>query len=386
MYVSKFGPKAPGKLIEVEETPGIKWAYLPNKFPPKWPWPTALWSLLMEAKTALAHLDGVGQMLPDPQHLLQTLQNRETIKSFNLEQIYTIPEKQLLFQENPKTPENERDPSNAYRAVFNYEQALKIYGKGRGRVPDSLALILKLHRVLMSGIKNKDEDAGVFRQSFFKTAQIPHYVPTPPAMLPRCLHAFEKYLSQDSNYDPLVNAFLVHYQFSAIHPFKRWNGPVSRFLLATMITKGCRLSKQWLHMSPYFERNQDEYFHRLFYLSSEGKWTEWIEFCLKGVIEQAKDAEKRTLKLIVLSKNFKTKLREIDLNPRLCLILDALFISPSINIPSLIWEYKVSPRIAKSYLKKFVLAKIITELGGSEGKSYYAPKILNIWHREYTTK
>ena len=54
--------------------------------------------------------------------------------------------------------------------------------------------------------------------------------------------------------DPLVRAFLTHYQFETIHPFQDGNGRVGRLLLALTIAEWCGLSSQWLYMSAYFER------------------------------------------------------------------------------------------------------------------------------------
>ena len=57
----------------------------------------------------------------------------------------------------------------------------------------------------------------------------------------------------DKPFDPLVDAFVAHYQFETIHPFMDGNGRVGRLLLSIMIMEWCGLSDQWLYMSPYFE-------------------------------------------------------------------------------------------------------------------------------------
>ena len=54
----------------------------------------------------------------------------------------------------------------------------------------------------------------------------------------------------DRPFDPLVEAFLVHYQFEAIHPFSDGNGRVGRLLLTILIAEWCGLSAQWLYLSP----------------------------------------------------------------------------------------------------------------------------------------
>lgn len=102
------------------------------------------------------------------------------------------------------------------------------------------------------------------------------FVPAPPDRLGDTLDRFEKYLHADKQFDPLVEAFLVHYQFEAIHPFMDGNGRVGRLLLSILIEEWCGLSNQWLYMSAYFDANRDEYIDRLFRISSHGEWGEWI--------------------------------------------------------------------------------------------------------------
>jgi Fic family protein len=78
------------------------------------------------------------------------------------------------------------------------------------------------------------------------------------------LDHFERYLHRAASSDPLVNAFLIHYRFEAIHPFMDGNGRVGRLLLAITIAEWCGLADQWLYMSAFFDRDKDDYIDRLF--------------------------------------------------------------------------------------------------------------------------
>ena len=46
-------------------------------------------------------------------------------------------------------------------------------------------------------------------------------------------------------------------------------------------------------MGEYFEKNREEYIERLFNVSADGDWDRWIEFCLHGVVSQAKQTIER---------------------------------------------------------------------------------------------
>ena len=146
-------------------------------------------------------------------------------------------------------------------------------------LPLSLRLIRDLHKTLMTGVRGRDRTPGEFRRTQVAIGSDHRFVPPPPERLRECLHPFEKYLhTAGPKYEPLVDCFLVHYQFETIHPFSDGNGRVGRLLLAMMLKDRCELSKPWLYMSEYFEKQHDEYAQRLFNVSARSDWSGWIEF------------------------------------------------------------------------------------------------------------
>jgi Fic family protein len=293
MDTGKFTQNKTGELVSITGVASLNHAFIPYPLPPHWAWPTRLWPLLLEARTSLAKLDGIGKHLPNPQLLLRPLQNRESLRSSSLEGTYSTPKQQLLFQIDPQYPSSASDPANADREVYNYGRALRLYAENQYELPISLRLIRELHKVLLEGGRGADRRPGEFRKTQNQIGHPARFVPPPPNYLPECLDNFEKYLHQESPYDPLVNAFIAHYQFEAIHPFQDGNGRVGRLLLAIVIKEWCALSDPWLYMSAFFDENRDEYIDRLFRISTEGDWEGWIEFCLRGVVFQARDTENR---------------------------------------------------------------------------------------------
>ena len=126
MGVEQFSELKTGKLVPVSNVIGASHAFVPNPLPPSWEWPQELWPLLLDARTALASLNGIGKHLLNPQLLLKPLQNREALKSPSFEGAYTIPEKQLVFQLDPQEPTSATDPINDYKEVYNYSMALQL--------------------------------------------------------------------------------------------------------------------------------------------------------------------------------------------------------------------------------------------------------------------
>ncbi len=371
-----FEPQATGHLVAVSGLPDITHAFIPNPLPPSWKWPADLWPLLLEAHKALSSLDGTGKHLPDPNVVLRPLQHREAQKSSSLEGTYTDPEQQVLFQLDPKLPSSTDDPINAHREVFNYATALRLRLETQEELPLSLRLIRQLHETLLTGVRGSDRNPGNFRKAQNQVGRPARYVPPPAHYLKELLDQFEKYLHSDRPHDPLVEAFVVHYQFEAIHPFMDGNGRVGRLLLAIMIAEWCNLSNQWLYMSAYFDRRKDEYVDNLLTVSTKGDWRHWIEFCLNGVVEQAHDTIRRCERLIELHREFNEKIAATGGNVRLASIVDDLFVTPVAVVTWAAKKHNVSYPTARTDLKKLERIGILTELNNAPQKSYTCKSIL----------
>lgn len=360
--------------------PDASFAFVPLALPPPWGWPENLWPLLVEARRSLASLDGTGKHLPNPEILLQPLQGREAQLSSRLEGTITDPQKQVLFQADPRYPISTTDPANAFREVFNYRRALSLRRDGTNDLPLSLRLIRELHSVLMDGVRGSDQRPGEFRTIQNQIGFPARFVPPPPQHLTASLDAFEKYMHHTDSFDPLVRAFLAHYQFETIHPFRDGNGRVGRLLLSLTIKEWCQLSDQWLYMSPYFEKRRKEYMDLMLSVSTQGAWEPWIRFCLEGVIAQSIDAEKRCDNLLVLHRDFHGRLKGGSV--RLSKLVDRLFSSPVITVNQYKAAYNVTYPTARSDLKKLESAGIVQPVEGLEQITYYCSPIYRITYED----
>ncbi|NOZ51498.1 MAG: Fic family protein [Chloroflexi bacterium] len=380
MDTKQFSPDTPGKLIRETGIPGATHAFLPDFLSPKWEWPSDLWSLLLDAHKELARLDGIGRHLPDPNLLLRPLQNREAQRSSRLEGTFTNPQQQMLFELESFESRTEDDSLNAFREVANYSRALR---KGiqliQDGVPFSQLLIRELHRILMAGVRGSDSHPGIFRDCLVQIGRPPRFIPPPPLYLPELLENYEKIAQHPTRmYDPLVDTFIMHYQFEAIHPFEDGNGRVGRLLLSLMIAKWNELSNQWLYMSSYFDTNKDEYMERLLRVSTHNDWRGWIQFCLVGVVEQARDTQYRCDQLVRLFASYRERVNTLAGSWRLQNIVDELFLAPVASISSLAKRYDITYPTAKSDITKLVSIGVLQEIPNSHPKTYFASEIFDI--------
>jgi Fic family protein len=383
MDPNEFTNSATGKLIQIPKgPPDVQIAFVPNPLPPDWLWPERLWKLLLEARTCLASLDGTGKHLPNPEILLRPLQGREAQLSSQLEGTITDPQQQALFQADPRYPVSDTDPANAYREVFNYRRALRLRLDGINDLPLSLRLIRELHAILMDGVRGSNQRPGEFRTIQNQIGRPARFVPPPPSYLDPTLDAFEKYLHSDDSFDPLVRAFLAHYQFETIHPFGDGNGRVGRLLLSLTIAEWCRLSGQWLYMSAFFEKRKREYMDLLLGVSTHGSWDLWIQFCLEGVVSQAMDTERRCDKLLAVYRDFHKRLKGGSV--RLSGLVDSLFESPVISVKTVKNKFGITYPTARSDLNKLAALGIVEPLSGMDLITYYCPTIYSITFEDLT--
>jgi Fic family protein len=186
----------------------------------------------------------------------------------------------------------------------------------------------------------------------------------------------EQYINGESELDPLARCCIVHYQFEAIHPFADGNGRVGRALMALMIYRVFGHSMPWLYLSAFFEKHRDEYIDRLFAVSAKGDWTGWVEFCLRGVIAQARDSVSRCHRLNKLKSEYLERVDEHS--ARTCLIIESLFGWPMVTIPVVAEKFGVEYQTARSDILRLVDAQILYEVPNKRPRSFIAMEIYDI--------
>lgn len=378
MDVRLFGSNSPGELVRIEHG---EHAFIPDPLPPNWTFPAELWPLLAEAKQQIGILEGIGRNLPNPGILLRPLEDREAIRSSSLEGTYATPRELLLFELDPKEASSVRDPENDHLEVFNYRKAL--HHGVTSELPLSLRLLRDLHRILMTGVRGKDRTPGEFRKQQVAIGASRRFVPPPPDRLMKCLGTLERSLHDESPaFDPLVQCFLMHYQFETVHPFNDGNGRVGRLLLAIMLQQRCQLTKPWLYLSEFYERYRDEYVQNLFNVSARGDWSTWIEFCLRGTVSQAEETIARCERLLAIRESFTQRVADVGGSVRLSRIVEDIFYSPFVRVAALARHLGVTYPTARADLERLVEASILRELPSASPKTYYAPEVFNVAYEE----
>lgn len=378
MDILAFSEFKSGRLVPMSFHGKPDHAFIPNPLPPA-VGNDRFWPLLLEASKKLERLSVKGDQLPDVNLLLRPLQRREALTSNSLEGTFVTPQELLLFEARESgSPKGEPGQRDDWREVFAYDQALRTGCEWiRSGQNIDVPFIQKLHLLLMNAsARGKEKNPGQFRTTQVVVGADRRYIPPPPDEL-RASHAnLEAYMTTPPvELNPLLAAYIAHYQFEAIHPFQDGNGRIGRLILSLCIYKWLGLQSPCLYMSEFFEKHRKDYISHLFRISTHGEWDDWLEFCLKGTIEQATASIQRCDALESLRKRYEALLGSIG--GRAMLLLGELFKSPFITVGEVKEKFAITYRPAKTYLEKLTALGILIEMKNQYPKTFMAKEIFD---------
>ena len=353
-------------------------AFVPHDLPPQLDIP-ALLVPLTTATQALGELNGVMTTLPDPYLLIRPLEAREALSSSSMEGTYTTVDALLLAEAGYESARQTADT----REVRNYARALRNAIRSLDDLPLCLRTIRTAHADLLRGVgksRGAAAEAGEFKssQNWIGAASIRNarFVPPPPDLARERMHALELYIQRlDRDGLPaLLDAALIHYQFETIHPFADGNGRVGRILIPIMLFDRKALSHPALFMSPYFETRKDDYIDRMFFVSQQGKWTDWIVFFLTAVEQTCRQTIATANTLFALRERYRTLLQEAGRSALLLKIVDYLFVNPVFSTPQLAAYLDITYRAAQNNIEIVKRVGAIEEVPDTSHPKYFAAR------------
>jgi Fic family protein len=374
MNVKKLSQSATGKLVKV---PQGYWAFVPNPLPPKIEFSSRLVIALSEADRMLGALEGMGRTLPNPTLLVMPYARREAVLSSRIEGTQASLSDLFLF-EAAKVKSEDSD----VKEVANYVRAMNHGLKRLNELPLSLRLVREMHAKLLEGVRGQEQTPGEFRrsQNWVGPAGTPLdqavYVPPPPSELHAVLGDWEKYLHERESFPPLIQCALMHSQFESIHPFVDGNGRVGRLLITLFLCERGHLSQPLLYLSGFLEAHRSEYYERLQKIREDGDWIGWVDFFLRGVAEQARDALECAERILGLKERYRIRLQTKRATGTLLALLDGLFLNPYVTVAGAAKHMHVTFATAQSALNKLEDLKIVREVTGSKRNRVYCAEEL----------
>lgn len=186
--------------------------------------------LIVDANRQLVKLDMASQLISNTDLFISMYVRKEALISSQIEGTQCTLDDVL-------DPEVDMNANLDVSDVINYVKATQYALERLKKLPLCCRLIREIHVVLMEGVRGEDKTPGEFRHSqnwigpancSLKDAR---YIPPNVEDMQRAMSDLEKYMNQNEDYDPLIRAALIHYQFETIHPFLDGNGRIGRLLI-----------------------------------------------------------------------------------------------------------------------------------------------------------
>lgn len=347
-------------------------AFIPAPLPPVPPiaYDDEARMLVSEADRALARLDGITFVLPNPDMFVEMYLWREALLSSQIEGTQTSLEEALEFSagiSKKSDTEQERVVSNYVKATHQALDAL--------RSADGLTLdiIKAIHGTLMEKTRGGDLSPGEFRrvQNYVGPPGLAladaRFVPPPPAAVPATMEELVGFINRKSSVPPLVKAALIHAQFETIHPFRDGNGRIGRLLITLYLCMRGILDRPLLCMSYFLKKQQAEYYDRLMQVRLNGDWEQWVKFFVRVVAETSKESAATAGDIVKLKERLLQQLVQRRIATASAVgLLERLFRDPYVGVPDVVREFGVSRVTASQLLGRFEQAGILREVTGTQ--------------------
>lgn len=353
------------------QQPGGFRAFIPKPLPPDPPieYDEEIQSLLSNADRAIARLDGIVTVLPNPELFIAMYVKKEALLSSQIEGTQASLEGVLEFEADMKP----RDDVSQVKEVVNYVRALE-YGTDHLEVAWANAqLFREIHRILIKGTRGARKGLGEFRRtqnwvgpagaSVFEA----HFVPPPPEQVLETMANLEEFFNRENRMPVLVKVALIHAQFETIHPFVDGNGRIGRLLITFYLVAHRILRRPLLYLSYYLKRNRAEYYEMLMRVRTDGAWEPWIKFFLKGIDEVSQEASNTASEMIRLKQEMIERLYENRFSSIYAVkLIDLLFTKPIIDVKTITGEFKISKESGNELVRRFEKMGILRELTGKQ--------------------
>ena len=352
-------------------------AFIPNPLPPDPPikYDGELRNLLSQADRALARLDGITTILPNPELFVGMYVKKEALLSSQIEGTQASLEGVLKFEAN-LTPSED---VNEIKEVVNYIKALDYGMKRLEELPISNRLIKEIHRILITGTRGTNKTPGEFRRSqnwigpAGANLNKATFVPPPPDIVPELMSNLEKFIHRKDDIPPLIKIAFIHAQFETIHPFLDGNGRIGRLLITFYLYWRGILTRPLLYLSFYLKKHRNEYYDWLMKVRLKGEWEMWLKFLLNGVIEVSREASETAKRIIDLKEKLIKKLIEKRIASGYAVgLIDMLFSMPIITSRDVQSKLNVGSKdTVNKLIKKFIDIQILKEISGKKRYKKY---------------
>ena len=196
-----------------------------------------------------------------------------------------------------------RAPQKDVLEVENYYNALKLLDElSKSKSPLTLEEILKLHKVVISGLVDK-EKVGKFRPADVYVLddlgdgrEVLRFKAPPAPQVKKLVENLLEWLKNSKKeIHPIIRAAVLHLEFVSIHPFTDGNGRVARLLTQLQLYKDGWDFRKILVLEDYYNRDRISYYNAEQEVQgknyqSNADFSPWLEYFTNGFLVEARKA------------------------------------------------------------------------------------------------
>jgi Fic family protein len=327
---------------------------------------------LVDAKAALARLQGRSVVIPNQGLLINTISLQEAKISSAIENIFTTDDE--LY----KAYSDHNTETGASKEVLRYREALWSgynYLNNTGKFDQTYFI------QVFQEIK---QTTDVIRPDFLNTSvkqgstgpNAGQVIYTPPrglSIIQDKLDNLINFLNDDEQFkmDHLLKMAVAHYQFEAIHPFRDGNGRTGRIFNIHYLTNKGLLDVPILFLSRYILDHKDDYYSGLMGVSQRGNWKNWLLFMLRAIENTSNFTFHKINDIVSVKDSILEHVKKDDRkfrNPEN--LIEFLFNQPFIKVKHLVDAGIYAENTARDYLNKLCDMQVL-EKKEIEGHHYY---------------
>jgi Fic family protein len=230
--------------------------------------------------------------------------------------------------------------------------------------------ILNIHRMVTKNTLDNLADCGIYRNRYVVvgnrfTGEV-FFRPPQNLEVPGLVKNLLEWINskESKEFDPIIEAGVVHYEFVRIHPFVDGNGRTARVLAALILYLRGFDTNQFFCLDDYYDSDRPAYYKALQSVKPDTlDLTNWLEYFTEGVNISTEAIKERIIRLS--SKRLrKAKGRQITLTERQMRIIEFINQNGKITNRDVREMFELSDEGALKEIKKLINLEIIK----SEGK------------------
>jgi len=260
--------------------------------------------------------------------------------------------------------------------VLNYLNVLENIGnltKGNFIVEKD---ILNIHRMVTKDTLDNPDDCGVYRNRYVVVANRftgeVFFRPPKNEDVPGLVKDLVEWINsgEAKEFDPVIEAGIIHYEFVRIHPFIDGNGRTTRVLATLILYLRGFDTKQFFCLDDYYDSDRPAYYKALQSVNQETlDLTNWLEYFVEGVAVSIEAVKERTVRLSS-DRLRKAKRRQIALSERQMQIVEYVNLNDKITNQEVRKMFNLSNRAALDEINKLIELQVLKASGKGRGLHY----------------